>query len=868
MKTTALAFVAALLAQVAEADERIADIRQGTNLALAVTPDGNTLVVDLLGQLWSLPVTGGGAVPLTPAGEAARNPRVSPDGTRVVYQRLVDGQWDVWLLEIGSAERRPLTRSPFNEREPDFAADGRTVVLASDRTGHYCLWSVTVEEGIETQLTEEPGEAAYPAVSADGSVAYSHQGSTRWSIRVLGPDGASATVYDSARPLTAPTWRPGGSVLVFGEQDSARASRLWLHIASEPPVLKPLNGDEDLFGARIAWLSNAEFAYAADGQLWRRGIAHPVRYPIHVFAAVAVEAATPPVPPLPPLDDAAERVAAGLGEVSRSADGRQSVFSALGDLWLAERGRAQRLTDDPYADRDPALLPDGSAVIFSSDRSGEFELWRLSLADRRLTALTSGAVLPRAPSVRPDGRQIAYLEAESFEPWAPLRLKVRDYPNGSEVTVARRLEGAARPEWAADARSLIVPALAGETSPEAPRGLGVTLLRPLSAPASRAGQADAPPPVAWRVPPPPPDYVVEIGRLFDGVTGAYRRHVDLHVRGGRIGAIVPRGVLPTGTAAVIDARERTVIPGLIDVHAHPPALAGERLGRAWLAHGVTTVREVVSEPREALERAEAWASGRALGPRLLITPTRELEAPDEAGLPLRRFPALTDGFAHSLPRQARELGVPAKLRGEAPPARLRFAAAPGAGIELEVSSALATYQDGVSRLVASGTTFAPGLAAIAGMTGWPGAAPSARRRSAAYRAVFNLAEQSAWERQSAWVEGTLALGLTVARVVRAGGAVAIGSEAPAVPFGLGVHLEMAALQRAGVAPDQVLRMATMGGALALGLERQVGSLEEGKLADFVVLDGDPLADIGAALDIVAVVKGGAWHERSSLLAPP
>jgi imidazolonepropionase-like amidohydrolase len=104
--------------------------------------------------------------------------------------------------------------------------------------------------------------------------------------------------------------------------------------------------------------------------------------------------------------------------------------------------------------------------------------------------------------------------------------------------------------------------------------------------------------------------------------------------------------------------------------------------------------------------------------------------------------------------------------------------------------------------------------------------------------------------------------------VRAGGRVGIGSDAPAVPYGLGVHLELALLARAGIANDQVLRMATAGGALALGLERELGTLEEGKIADFVIVDGDPLAHIADTLRIVAVAKDGVLRERSAFVTPP
>ncbi len=830
-------------------EERIADIMQGTNLAVALAPDGNTLVIDVLGQLWSMPATGGGAVPLTPAGEQARNPRFSPDGQRIVYQRRNGDHWDLWLLELATQQQRALTTATFDEREPDFTQDGRAVVFASNRTGHYCLWSITVDGGVETQLTEEGGDAAYPSVAEHGRVAYLLRRGGEWSVRVLGTDGVIAVAHTSTSRLSPPTWRPGGGVLVFGEQDGAETSRLQMLVLAEPRVMKSLSGSEDLFASRAAWRSGAEFIYAADGQLWRRGIATPVREPIHLFAAAAVAIESPPQVAMP-LAAPGEQTASVNG-LARSADGRRAAFTALGDVWLGERGEPRRLTDDAFVDLDPAFWPDGESLVFASERTGQFELWRVTLRDGRLTQLTFGALEPRMPAVRPDGNFVAYLESSNSDATGQT-LKVLDLRRREEATAATNVTGAMALAWSEDGRALTIAARAATTTNA--REFRVDLRTGV---ATAESTADEPVPAVWQAPAPPADYVVEIGRLFDGVRGTYQRHVDLHVRSGRIAAIVPRGMLPP-VGEVVDARDSTVIPGLVDVHAHMSSLVGERLGRAWLAYGVTTVRELTAAPGEAVERAEIWASGRTPGPRLLVSATEAHAAP---GRPLQAYPGISHGFAHSLRRQHDELAVPAWSAG-AFPARIGGAVSLGSR-ELELSPGFAAYQDGFSRLIAADGTFVTGLAALAGLHAWPSPRP---RSDNAFATLFTPAERAAWERPDALAAALPAIERTIARLIRAGGRVAVGSDSPAVPYGLGVHLELALLARAGIANDQILRMATVQGALALGLEQHIGTLEEGKLADFVVLDGDPLAHIADTLRIVAVAKGGTWYPRAALLA--
>jgi Tol biopolymer transport system component len=846
----------------------IADVRQGTNLTVAIAPDGATLVIDLLGQLWRLPVTGGGAEPLTEPGEQARNPRVSPDGGRVVYQRLVAGHWDLWLLDLATREQQPLTATADDERDPDFSTDGRAVVFATNRTGHYCLWSIALDGHVETQLTEEAGDASFPTVSQQGLIAYVLDRGSESALRVLGPDGAAMTLYTGEGHLTAPSWRPGSGVLVFAEQTAPLTNQLRILLLGDPRVVKPLIENEDVFASRAAWISATEFVYAADGQLWRRALAHPTRQPVHLFAAVAVNAFPPPSD-MRPFDERGPRPVFGIAGAVRSRDGRRVAFTALGDLWMVERGEPERLTNDVYVELDPTFAPDGDSLVFASERSGQFELWRYTLRDRRFTQLTFGALKPHGPAISPDGKQIAFLEVDSLEPWAPARLQVLAAPGAQPVTLATGLLGATAPQWSQDGATLRIHASAAQTIDRPATRLHVELIRDLvpERPGIATGRGTAPTiAMQWQPPAPPDDFVLQVDRLFDGVHADYRRHVDVHVHAGRIAAISARGVTrPQGK--VIALPDATVIPGLIDVHAHQNSLAGERLGRAWLAYGVTTVREVAADVPEALQRAEVWASGRVPGPHLIVTPAVSVppeSVPNDPRAPVRALPGIANGFAHTMAKQL-DAGAMPNLTGAARQARVALES-PLTPYELELSPGFSAYQDGFSRLLAAGAVFSPGLGVLAGLSGWPDG-PQPWQRDGAYSALFTPVERAAWTRDGL-AAALPALQNTVARLIRAGGRVAVGSDAPTVPYGLGLHLELALLAGAGLVNDQVLRLATAEGALALGIERDVGTLEEGKLADFVVLDGDPLARIADTLRIVAVVKDGVWYDRAALLQRP
>lgn len=99
------------------------------------------------------------------------------------------------------------------------------------------------------------------------------------------------------------------------------------------------------------------------------------------------------------------------------------------------------------------------------------------------------------------------------------------------------------------------------------------------------------------------------------------------------------------------------------------------------------------------------------------------------------------------------------------------------------------------------------------------------------------------------------------KVHRAGGVLVLGTDQT---IGPAVHREMELLAQAGIPAAEILRIATLNGAIFLGRARDLGSIEEGKLADAVLLNADPTADIDNAKNIAAVMKNGELVDRRAL----
>lgn len=367
---------------------------------------------------------------------------------------------------------------------------------------------------------------------------------------------------------------------------------------------------------------------------------------------------------------------------------------------------------------------------------------------------------------------------------------------------------------------------------------------------------------------------------------------DLVISGNRISAVGRRGqvTLPPG-AAIVNAAGRYVVPGFIDAHVHFGGIRRNVLElddwgmRAALAYGVTATLDPSSLSIDMLAYQDLIDAGLVLGPRLYTTSTamfsfNRLASPEQARDLLRRY---RDYYRTRNvkqyrigPRRARqwvamaahELGMMPTTEGALDLKLDLTQVIDGfAGSEHSLG-VFPLYRDVVELLARAQTSYVLTLQISHG--GPPAGADFIVRKSALADPRLarwyppQMRERAfarvPWVTPRDYVYGPMAA--DAAAIQRSGGIVGIGSHGN-YP-GVGMHWEMQAHAAGGMSPHEILRAATLGSAITIGRGGELGSIEPGKLADFVILAADPLQDIGNTLSILQVVKDGRGYAADSL----
>jgi imidazolonepropionase-like amidohydrolase/Tol biopolymer transport system component len=419
-------------------------VKEGTWMNLDVAPDGKEIVFDLLGDLYSIPATGGEAKLLRGGHAFEVQPRFSPDGKKILFTSDAGGGDNAWVMNRDGSGARQVTKENFRLlNNAVWSPDGDYIVARKHFTSQRSLgagelWLYHINGGTGLQLTlkkNEQQDLNEPCFSPDGQFIYYSEdmypgGSFQYNKdpnnqifvikRFDREKGTSETVTGGAGGAVRPQLSHDGKTMAFVKRVRTK-SVLYLRdleTGEEWPICDQLSKDQQeawtIFGiyTGFGWSPDDKAVFIwANGKINKVDINGFNRSTEVPFSCRVKQKVTDVVRFKQQLDPASFRVNV-IRNATTSPDGKWLMFNAVGYLWKKELpgGQPQRISSGKDFEFEASFSADGKSLVYVTwDDATAGALYKVSLQGSAAPVKISGEkAIYRTPSFSPDGKWIVF----------------------------------------------------------------------------------------------------------------------------------------------------------------------------------------------------------------------------------------------------------------------------------------------------------------------------------------------------------------------------------------------------------------------------------------------------------------------------
>lgn len=415
---------------------------QGTWMNLDVSPDGKTIVFDMLGDIYTMPIQGGNAKAIRTGIAFEVQPRFSPDGKYISFTSDAGGGDNIWIMNTHGKEAKQITKESFRLlNNAVWTPDSKYLIArkhftSSRSLGAGELWQYHITGGSGIQVVKKKNDQQdinEPWVSSDAKHLYYSEDMYSGGFFQYNKDpnkqiyaikrynlvsGERQTITGGPGGAARPTVSPDGAMLAFVRRVGEKTV-LYIHdleTGQEYPIYDGLNKDQQeawaIFGVypNFDWLpNNKELIIWSGGSFQRINTETLAVTPINFQADVSIDLAQTVKTNTPiERDQFTPKV---IRNARTSPDGKTLVFSALGHLYkkTLPKGTPERLTASTDFEFEPSFSPSGNEIIYVT--WNDLEKGTISFLDineGEPVKLTTEKAIYRTPSYSKDAKQIVY----------------------------------------------------------------------------------------------------------------------------------------------------------------------------------------------------------------------------------------------------------------------------------------------------------------------------------------------------------------------------------------------------------------------------------------------------------------------------